>query len=114
MPVAIGLLITSILHIFVGLNFFVYVYMRSAAAGGEPDPMNAYAMFSAVTMLYCLLLISGAFSMMRQGSYMWAVAVCVLALVPGFGPCYLLAIPFGIWGLLILRRPEVRDSFARY
>jgi hypothetical protein len=30
-----------------------------------------------------------------------------------FGPCYFLAVPFGLWGLLVLRRSEVRDSFAR-
>ena len=64
-------------------------------------------------MLYCLLLISGAFSILRKGSYLWAVTTCILALIPGIGPCYLIAVPFGLWGLVLLRRPEIRDSFVR-
>jgi hypothetical protein len=51
--------------------------------------------------------------MMRHSSYLWAVTVCILAMLPFIGPCYLLAVPFGIWGLVALRRPEVRASFAR-
>ncbi len=70
-------------------------------------------MYYGVSMLYCLLLASGAFSMVRQGSYMWAMTVCILALVPTFGPCYLLAIPVGIWRIFVLKRPDVRNSFAR-
>ena len=51
--------------------------------------------------------------MLRQGSYLWAMTICVLALVPLLGPCYFAAVPAGIWGIFVLRRPAVRDSFAR-
>jgi hypothetical protein len=116
LPVAVGLLVASILHIIGGLYFFVYVYTIAGAPDTDPQVVHTftiYAMYFGITMLYCLLLISGAFSMLRYGSYLWAVTVCVLALVPMLGPCYFLGIPFGIWGLLTLHRPEVRNSFAR-
>jgi hypothetical protein len=116
LPIAVGLLVVSILHLVGGLFYFVFVY--SILAAPDADPANwhgtiVYCMYMGITMLYCLVLISGAFSMMRQGSYLWAVTTCILAMVPFVGPCYFLGIPLGIWGLLVLRRPEVRDAFAR-
>jgi hypothetical protein len=115
-PVAVGLLVTSILHIVVGLFYFTFVYSMTTAPDADPQAAHAsfvLCLYYGISMLYCLLLITGAFSMLRRTSYLWAVTVCVLALVPFVGPCYVFGIPFGIWGLLLLRRPEVRDSFAR-
>ncbi len=116
LPVATTLLVLSILHIIGGLFYFVFVYGQLASP--DIDPMvthtsTVYCMYYGITMLYALLLVSGAFSMMRRGSYMWAMTVCILALIPMFGPCYFLAVPIGIWGILVLRRPDVRESFAR-
>jgi len=115
MPAAIGLLVTSILHVVFGLFYFVYAFSvlnspNAPAAGGHA--LLVYCMYYGITMLYCLLLISGAFSMMRRGSYLWAVTTCILAMVPLLGPCYFLALPFGIWGVLVLRQQGVRDSFT--
>jgi hypothetical protein len=115
-PVAIALLVPSILHIFGWLFYVVYVYSVVARPGSEPDfahPMVVYSMYYGITMLYSLLLASGAFSMLRQGSYLWAMTICILALVPLLGPCYFAAVPAGIWGIFVLRRPAVRASFAR-
>ena len=58
---------------------------------------------SAVTVL-------GARQMLRMGRPGWANAGCVLAMLtpPGF----LLGLPFGIWGLVLLAHPEVRGAFA--
>jgi uncharacterized membrane protein len=114
LPVAIGLLVPSILHIVGGLFLFVYVYQVSADRDAEAiHPLIIYAMYYGITMLYCLLLATGAFSMLRRGSYLWAMTVCILALVPILGPCYVAGIPFGLWGIIVLRRPEVRASFAK-
>jgi hypothetical protein len=116
LPVAISLLVLSILHIIFGLFYFAFVY--SVSADPDADPMavhtsTVYCVYYGITMLYCLLLASGAFSMMRQGSYMWAMTVCILSVVPILGPCYFFGVPIGIWGILVLRRVDVRDSFAR-
>ncbi len=116
LPVAIGLLVASILHIFGGLFYFTFVFSSLGAPDADPAGSHmslVYCLYYGISMLYCVLLISGAFSMLRRGSYAWAITVCILALVPTLGPCYFLAIPLGVWGLLILRRPEIRDSFTR-
>jgi hypothetical protein len=116
LPVALAMLVACILHIYGGLYYFAYIYMTATAPNADPaesQRMIVYGLFYGITMLYCLMLATGAFSMMRRGSYLWALTVCILALVPMLGPCYFLAIPFGIWGLVLLRRADVRNSFAR-
>ena len=116
LPVAIALLVTSILHIVSGFFYFVFIYSQVAAPDADPWETHmsvVYCMYYGVTMLYCLLLAVGAFSMMRRDSYIWAMTVCILAVVPLLGPCYILAIPLGIWGIVVLSRPDVRESFRR-
>ena len=46
-------------------------------------------------------------------SYSFCVVGAILACVPCSGPCYLLGIPFGLWALIVLNRPDVRDAFSR-
>lgn len=116
LPIALSIIVISILHIFGGLMYFVYCYGVLSDSEADPERGSAMVMscmYYGVTMVYAALLIFGAFSMMRQGSYMWAMTACILAMVPFMGPCYLLAIPVGLMGVIVLRRPEVRDSFAR-
>lgn len=114
LPAAIGILVPAILHIFGGLFFFVYVFQASQADEQVFADMMPIALYYGISMLYCLLLATGAFTMLRRGSYVWAMTVSVLALVPFLGPCYLLAVPFGVWGIIVLRRPEVRESFRQF
>ena len=53
----------------------------------------------------------GAVSMKRLANYSGARAAAIVAVIPCLGPCCVLGIPFGIWALNVLGRPEVRSSF---
>jgi predicted Zn finger-like uncharacterized protein len=35
---------------------------------------------------------------------------CILAMIPCVN-CCILGLPFGIWGLVVLNKPEVKDAF---
>lgn len=114
LPVAIGILVPSLLFVFGALFYFVYVYSLTNSRVGDPsrhDSLKVYAMYQGISMVYSLLLVSGAICMMRRQSYMWSLSVCILALFPIAG-CYVVVLPFGIWGIKILRRPDVRASFS--
>lgn len=116
MPVALSLIVLSILHIFGGLLYFVYMYGIISHPDVEPEQKSGiilYCLYYSITMLYSLVLVFGAFSMMRQGSYLWAMTTCILACIPVLGPCYFFAVPAGLFGIVILRRREVQDTFAR-
>jgi hypothetical protein len=56
-------------------------------------------------------LIAGAVQMMRLRSYRFAVAACILALIP-WSPAWFLGLPLGIVGLTVLRRREGSAAFS--
>ncbi len=46
--------------------------------------------------------------MLRLRSYAWSVAAGILAVLS----CSLISLPFGVWALIVLARPDVRETFA--
>ncbi|HJV49193.1 MAG TPA: hypothetical protein VJ549_07970 [Geothrix sp.] len=53
----------------------------------------------------------GALKMKEGRSYGFAMAASILAMVPCLSPCCCLGLPFGIWALVILVKPEVKGAF---
>lgn len=54
----------------------------------------------------------GAIKMKNLRDYGIARAAAIVAMIPMLGPCCILGIPFGIWALVVLLKPEVRQSFS--
>jgi hypothetical protein len=44
-------------------------------------------------------------------SYGLAMTASIVAMIPCISPCCILGLPFGIWALVILNRPEVKAAF---
>jgi len=53
----------------------------------------------------------GSIKMMRLQSYGLAMTAAIVSMVPCVGPCCCLAIPFGIWALVVLMKPNVKAAF---
>jgi len=64
-----------------------------------------------VGILIGLVILFGAIKMKRLEGYTLAVTSCILAMVPCLSPCCLLGLPFGIWALVVLCKPEVKAAF---
>ena len=56
-----------------------------------------------------LLILFGAVQMLQLRSYAWAMAAAILSIMA----CSLIGLPMGIWALIILLQPDVRDTFER-
>lgn len=54
----------------------------------------------------------GSIKMKQRKSFATAKAASIVALIPLIGPCCILGIPFGIWALIALGKPGVRQSFS--
>lgn len=68
--------------------------------------------FSLVIAALNGLILFGAIKMLRLQSRSLAMAACILAMLPcTSGCCCILGIPFGIWGLIVLNKPEVKSQF---
>jgi DNA-directed RNA polymerase subunit M/transcription elongation factor TFIIS len=57
------------------------------------------------------LVLAGALKMKRLRSHGLAMTSSILAMIPCTG-CCLLGLPFGIWALVVINRPEVRGEFS--
>jgi GYF domain 2 len=67
-----------------------------------------------VELAISVLILVGAKKMMALQSYEFALAAATLSMVPCLTPCcgYLLGVAFGIWALVVLRKPEVKSHFS--
>jgi len=59
-------------------------------------------------IVLCILIAYGANKMKRLESRKWAMASAIMAIIPCTG-CCVLTMPFGIWALVVINKPEVRD-----
>jgi hypothetical protein len=57
-----------------------------------------------------VFLIRGAWLMKQQRNFGMSKAACILAMLP-CSPAFIFGLPIGIWGLMKLNRPGVREAF---
>jgi hypothetical protein len=58
------------------------------------------------------LVLIGATKMQSLRSYEFAYTAAILAMIPCLTPCCLPGLPFGIWALIVLKKPEVKSHFS--
>ncbi|GMV19608.1 MAG: hypothetical protein HS104_04725 [Polyangiaceae bacterium] len=118
---AIGLMIVS------GLCALFYVFATvmvlfaggiTFLQGGSGDPGAALGMgigaamyaFWAVASIVCFV---GALRMKAMKNYAFAVTSAVLAILPCTTYlCCMAMMPFGIWAMIVLMKPEVKAAFG--
>jgi hypothetical protein len=113
---ALGILILSIIWLFLAATNAVFYGSRLSDPEYNDDSRQfatIMLLYVAITSVYSLALALGAVNMLRMKSYLWAMVTAILAMVPMLGPCYLLAIPFGLRAFLTLRKLEVKVAFER-
>jgi len=57
------------------------------------------------------VMIYGGLQMKNLQSHSLAMTAAILAVIPCISSCCCLEIPFGIWALMVLNEPEVRNAF---
>jgi hypothetical protein len=88
-----------------------------AGMGPNDNPMARYMSggFGIVSALIGIaigvVILLSAQKMKKLESYNMAMAGSILAMIPCISPCCLIGIPFGIWALVVLSKPEVKAAF---
>lgn len=67
--------------------------------------MFTVAALANAAIIFC------AIQMQRLKSYALALTGAILAVIPGISPCCVLGIPFGIWALVVIHQPDVKNAF---
>lgn len=80
-------------------------------AGGPPPPDELLIGLRAFAGLWILVVLTASFRMMSGRNHGLAVAGMVMHLFPCTGLCWPLGLAVGVWGLIVLQRPEVKAGF---
>jgi hypothetical protein len=114
MAPAIVLLVMAILtalHRFA--DFFISAYMFMGAEAQQKPILIGALIFDPLILILSIVTIIGCIAMLRLSSLPAARSAAIISVIPVCAPCVIFGIPFGIWALVLLARPEVASSFQK-
>jgi len=123
---AIALMIVGIINCILGIlriGLSVWIMaMHELEQRNRPefDSMQPMMIFAGVSGIIIAILgivagafvIYGAIKMRKLKGYRWAMASSILAMIPVISFCCILGLPFGIWSIVVLCKPDVKDAFS--
>jgi len=111
-PALALMIVKSLTMLFLCLTLMGGLAAMGGGRGNDPFVGLLQVSYALLGVVFDLCIIYGAWQMKELDSHGWAMTACIMAVIP-FGGCCLLSIPFGIWGLVVLNDPEVRQAFPR-
>jgi hypothetical protein len=93
-----------------GVYWIPHLYHQDSTVTEHQTALQTIV-FSGMNALVCLAVLIGAISMLRRRPRWLALTGAWAAVIPLFGPCFLLTIPFGIWALVVLFQRDVVATF---
>jgi len=116
MPAIINIIISIIALLFhiADLAFILLnpQAMKNNPFGGGPPPAMEVVIGGKIFIFLCIFItLAGTFSMMRLKNRTLAMIAMVMQILPCSGLCCILGLPFGIWGIVALNKPEVTEGF---
>src|SRR5262245_32586121 len=109
--------IIGIIALIVGILMGLLGIGMGAVQGGNQGAMNMLSgglgiVFRIIFIILDGVIVFGGMKMQKLQNYNISMAAAVLAIVPCVSPCCILGIPFGIWALIVLMKPEVKAAFT--
>jgi hypothetical protein len=127
---AIALLVTGIIGLLLSVGSFVLhllvvLGVRATTpmpAAPSPELQQIFTMLNSLnsplglvsdvfSLTVGVLIVLGALKMKNLQSYTFAYTISILAMIPCLSPCCLIGLPFGIWALVVLNKPEIKSQF---
>ncbi|MHC4914868.1 MAG: hypothetical protein ACYTGB_05195 [Planctomycetota bacterium] len=109
--------VSAVAFLLIAVLVLVVTLTGHVALEGTPTQRMVQGALATAFYLYLslanLILLIAANKMRTLSSYPLAMASAILAVIPVLSPCCALGIPFGIWALVVLGKPEVVDAFLR-
>lgn len=114
---AIFLLVSAALSAGVRLLFVILNVIGLGLDSLSNTPMSGMVagtfglVISIVSLGVALFMGFGALKMKNLDNWALAIAASIVALVPYVSPCCCISLPFGIWAIIVLVKPEIRAAF---
>ncbi len=115
---AVGLMVAGVWKLFSALTallFFAGLTNQWLPTGlSDMLGIGSFSTLASISLVFfkvipALLILFGAYQMLRLRSYAWAVAAGIVAIVS----CSLIGLPMGIWALIVLAREDVKGAFGK-
>ena len=121
---SIGLLVTGVvggIFSFLGLIMsFMGTSISSIMADRLEDFDDRYTQIyegaagiasSLIGILVAAFIIYAALKMKELSQYGLCMVASILAMIPCISPCCVIGLPIGIWCLVVLTKPEIKEAF---
>lgn len=118
---AIGLLVTRVIGAFfaalaligsiVGMGIAPFIRDEIPERYAEFWEGSVGAASSIVGIAVAAFIIFAALKMRELRQWELSLAASIVAMIPCISPCCIIGLPIGIWALVILLRPEVKEAF---
>jgi hypothetical protein len=118
---AIGLIVVAVLGFLAQAASLVWRLFFAAAMMANRPQVGPFGnmMFSGtvttissiIGMLVSGLILFGGLKMQKLENYGLAMAASIVAMIPCISPCCLVGLPIGIWAVVVLSKPEVKNAF---
>ena len=66
---------------------------------------------ASIGLIVAAFIIYAALKMRELKQWNLAIVASVLAMIPCISPCCIIGLPIGIWALVVLNKPEVKEAF---
>lgn len=122
---AIGMFVVSALLFLAAMfrvahtGFMVYTFSAMPAGPGAPPAAYSFGFVGAM-LVYSLVLFAlagttlyGGIQLLRVRRWGWCLAACICAMIPNCECCFVIGIPFGVWGIVMLVQQDVKEAFRR-
>jgi hypothetical protein len=115
---ATGLMVTAIIGIVLQAVALFFNMLGMALPTGDSEGVRMLfagslgSFFSVLGLAVGVVIFLGAQKMKALESYTWAMVASVVAIVPCVSPCCVIGLPIGIWSIVVLSKPEVKQSFS--
>jgi hypothetical protein len=118
----VGLIITGAINILMSLGMLAMSIanigvsaLQGSSAEAERFLRNTSGtvnfLFFGVSFLLGILILFGGIKLRKLESYGFCIAASILAMIPCLSCCFPLGIVIGIWALVVMSKPEVKDFF---
>lgn len=95
-----------------GMNGFENTQNEEAAKLAQMLGGGVGIVISIIGIIVGIFILFGAVKMKKLENHGLAMTTSIIALLPCLSPCCCLGLPIGIWALVILNKPEVKQYFT--
>jgi len=109
--IGIGIQLLMLVVRLLGVGFGALAAGNQEEAAIQMIAGGAGIVFGLLGIGVGVVIFYGAMRMRAMQGYSLAVASSILAMVPCLSPCCVLGLPLGIWSLVVLLDPTVKEAF---